>query len=745
LFSPELVNYFKIGFDDGRINDAISTDGKEEMRQRGLINEKDHSRFYQCLTVGLEDGEGNVVSLYGRRISTEKGSAEQFPRGHMEGILNARAFGACREMIIGGGVWEAFAIWEMGWRNVSCLWSADTIPALLVDQLSRYGIGKVYLALDNGRACAMSARLAPLGIEALQLHFPAGINANELLMRHGKEEAHGRFEAMLADAQVVEPGSGQSTLDIQWQGSRGRIRTALLEYEIEVIAQERGVLRVLLTTRHGRQCHTDKLDLYRSQSRSLFAQTVAQRFSMAQSAIERELEEILTAIRPLVWVKSQGEGKAPEPEPGIIESAEERECALAWLKKPDFFAQIPRDYDILGYVGEDSAKQLIYCCASSRKQSQTLSAVIRAISATGKSDLMIKTAMLMPPEDVLYLSEVSKQALYYLTTERIQHKLVIVDERRGSEEADYAIRTLLSRGELRKAVAVKGEDGTLQTMIHTVKGPISYLESTADTLLEPENENRCIAIYLDESQEQTRRIQQAQRDQYTQEGRRRHRQARQVIARHQAAQRLLKPCCVDIGYVDLLTFPDQWCRTRRDFPRFLLLLSTITCLHQYQRRQYQEDGRLVVVAEPADYEMAYHLAPTLLQPAVSDLGAKHTDLLEGIDRLVEEQAEKMQLDREDVIFSRAQIAQYIGWPHYQVRNHLAQLVEMEYLIQIGSTSKGITFKYRRNYNSAGVANPIHWLITPEKLKEEIAKREAQAVVSEGQCDAAKKGEEPEQK
>lgn len=54
---------------------------------------------------------------------------------------------------------------------------------------------------------------------------------------------------------------------------------------------------------------------------------------------------------------------------------------------------------------------------------------------------------LAPPEDVVYLSELTPQALYYLEPGALKHKLVVVDERAGSERADYAIRITLTLNE----------------------------------------------------------------------------------------------------------------------------------------------------------------------------------------------------------------------------------------------------------------------------------------------------------
>ena len=326
----------------------------------------------------------------------------------------------------------------------------------------------------------------------------------------------------------------------------------------------------------------------------------------------------------------------------------------------------------------------------------------------------------MPPEDAIYFSELSKQSLFYMTTERIQHKLILVDERTGSVEADYSIRTLLSRRELRKAVAMKDANGEMETVIREIKGPISYIESTTDVYLDPENENRCLVVYVDDSREQTKRIQEAQKGAFTPEGRRRQREAHEIIRRHQVAQQLLAPCKIDIPFVEWLTFPTHWCRTRRDHHKFLLLLSTIAYLHQYQRKQYQEGSSLVVVAEAKDYEIAYDLAPVLLRSAVSDLTDKHQELLAGIDRYVEAEVARGNIGKEDVIFTRGQIAHFLEWPLHLIRSFMPRLLDLEYLIQLGNAAKGATFKYRRNYHVPDPSNPLSWLISPAELRRKIA-------------------------
>ena len=272
---------------------------------------------------------------------------------------------------------------------------------------------------------------------------------------------------------------------------------------------------------------------------------------------------------------------------------------------------------------------------------------------------------------------------------------------------------------LRKAVPVREMDGEIRTVIKELRGPVSYMESTTDVNIHPENENRCLSLYLDDSAAQNKRIHEAQRHYFSAQGREKAKQAQQVIQRHKVAQKLLKPCKVDIPYVKHLTFPIIWCRTRRDHQKFLWLLAAITYLHQYQRKNYIEEQTFVVVSELEDYEYAYKLAPLVLRPAVSDLTDKHHELLKGIDAYVSKIARESNRSKKDIIFTRSEIVRTMKWQIHQIKSYLPKLVEMEYLIVIGSAAKGSTHKYLRNYEIPDESNPLSWLIAPDKLQEKV--------------------------
>ena len=154
----------------------------------------------------------------------------------------------------------------------------------------------------------------------------------------------------------------------------------------------------------------------------------------------------------------------------------------------------------------------LYLVAISRKLPDPLSAVILSQSGAGKSGLTEVIERLTPPEDVVLLTRLTPQSLYYTAPGFLDQKLVIVEERNGSVEADYSIRVLQSRKKLIAAVPVKDPaTGSMRTKVFTVEARAAFIEATTAGSLNHENATRCFELTMDESVAQTRRIHERQR------------------------------------------------------------------------------------------------------------------------------------------------------------------------------------------------------------------------------------------
>jgi hypothetical protein len=372
---------------------------------------------------------------------------------------------------------------------------------------------------------------------------------------------------------------------------------------------------------------------------------------------------------------------------------------------------VARDVDSLGYVGEETNKRLLYFVAVSRKLEDPLSAIVLSQSGAGKSGLTEVIERLCPPEDVVLLTRLTPQSLYYTEPGFLDRKLVIVEERYGSMEADYSIRVLQSRKKLIAAAPVKDpQTGNMRTKVFTVEARAAFIEATTASSVNHENATRCFELLMDETEEQTKRIHERQRLVRTGRGLELRKEAGAITRRHWNAQRLLEPLPVVIPFADKLSFPSSWMRTRRDHARFLNLIEVSAFLHQHQRERSREGA---IVASLADYEAAYGLAGEVLRETLSDLKKPHREALLRIQALAE--------TGEDFV-SRREIREAMNMPDSTVRGWLAELVELEYLeVEASRGGAGKATRYRVTGRGPRVDVTLG-LLSPEQLAEVLSQK-----------------------
>jgi len=222
----------------------------------------------------------------------------------------------------------------------------------------------------------------------------------------------------------------------------------------------------------------------------------------------------------------------------------------------------------------------------------------------------------------------------------------------------------------------------------------------------------------------TARIHDKQRQARTLEGLAQKKKTEKIIRKHQTAQRLLKPIFVVNNFTPYLTYPSKSLVTRRDHEKYLGLIDVIAFLHQHQRksRTMEIDGEPVEYIEVTleDIDQANRIANEVLGQSLDELARPSRTLLDGIYRMVQEIAEKNSID--EVYFTRRMIREYMGWSDWQIKVHIKQLEELEYLhIRMGS--RGKEYAYALNYKGQGEDSSRFYLnLTPVfEIKKLMAK------------------------
>jgi len=694
LTDLDLLRALKVGYADGSLLKVVPKDGevREQLKALGVITAEGRELLGGCIVVPIPDPlSGQWTNLYGRGLRTDR---HCYLPGPFRGVLNFQAARLSPEVVLTESILDALSFHQAGIATAIPIYGTNGFTPEHLDTLKREGVKRVILALDGddaGRKAtdAIKEKLTTAGIAVRVAAFPAGIkDANELLVSRNGDAGlafHQVLDAaeprpVLPTPQPPAPVPSSPLSEKPPAADPLSLTRDGLTYQARVQSALLGRLRVTVKVTRGDVFHVDTLDLYASRSRAEFARRVEKTFGVEPQTVEAALLALVVVAEKAADQEVVEDQAAVPP---LTES--ERAEALAFLKRPDLLDQVAKDIDALGYVGEDTNKRLLYLVAVSRKLDDPLSAIVLSQSGAGKSGLTEVIERLCPPEDVVLFTRLTPQSLYYTEPGFLDKKLVIVEERYGSMEADYSIRVLQSRKKLIAAAPIKDpQTGNMRTKIFTVEARAAFIEATTASSINHENATRCFELTMDESAEQTRRIHERMSVLRTERGLKLRQAANEIARRHWNAQRLLEPLSVVIPYADKLTFPSSWLRTRRDYARFLNLIEVAAFLHQHQRPR-RADG--AIVASPADYAAAYGLCAQVLSETLSDV---KKPLREAYERI-----QGLSVKSEGSV-SRREIREALGQPDSTVRRWLSDLVDLEYLVLTDASKGGAgkTARYR---------------------------------------------------
>ncbi|MBI5781082.1 MAG: toprim domain-containing protein, partial [Rhodocyclales bacterium] len=253
-------------------------------------------------------------------------------------------------------------------------------------------------------------------------------------------------------------------------------------------------LRVTLRLEIEGKAFLHRFDLTNDSARSFFVGRAAKLFpSIERRTFEEDLFALIDQLEERQLKKENSKASFTPQAPDM--SAEEEAEALAFLRSPALLADLVRDLEIVGLVGETVNKVLLYLIATSRLLFRPLSAVLLSGSSAGKSFLLKLITDLMPSEQVFRYTRISAQALFYKETDALKHKLVLIEEAEGATDADYPLRVMQSDRSLRNLVTIKDPaTGQMTTQETEVEGPIALLVSSTAASIHYENATRSFEL-----------------------------------------------------------------------------------------------------------------------------------------------------------------------------------------------------------------------------------------------------------
>ena len=263
-------------------------------------------------------------------------------------------------------------------------------------------------------------------------------------------------------------------------------------------------------TRGMRPAVRHNIDLYNYTQLEKLIRKVAERHEVGTSVVAATLAELTEQLETYRLQKIQEEEANSAPKVKIL-NPDEIEAAQAFLSKPNLLERTNELIGQSGVIGEGVNRLLMYLIFTSRKLPNPLHIVSLGASGTGKTHLQEKVGDLIPQEDKLEITVLSENAFYYFGQRELKHKLILIEDLDGAENALYPLRELKTKKRISKTVAHKNSRGETKTVHLVVEGPLSVAGCTTREQIYEDNANRSFLIYLDESKEQDERIMNYQR------------------------------------------------------------------------------------------------------------------------------------------------------------------------------------------------------------------------------------------
>lgn len=677
-----LADRLHLGWSDGGLPEILPNDPQlhGELTTLGVLTPKGRERFTNCIIVPIFGHDGQIANLVGLPAT---GPQKTLPNRPLP-PWNLAAAKTASALLLVPSILDALALMMAGQANVLALFPDGGV--FDADVLKKWGVQRLSIVQGD----TPDALVVTKTIQAKLGSYPSGVitlrgtgSASAMLAAHG---AKALSEALVADAH------GVSTLNIPGMlPLPGGLTLVIANRRYDVRGLQAGPSRMKVTVRseRGGRVHVDTLDLFVARSRRQLVMDLVRLHEESADTIEADVVKLLAACelraaQPNLTTNQD----AAEP----IPEADRRE-AEAMGKDPKLIEVILDDYEKCGLVGEVTNKILLYVAMTSRKMPKPLAVRITSSSGSGKSVAQDMAFAFCPPEEGIKITNLSAKALFHRDKDSLKNKFLVLEEGKGVESASYALRILISSGELITEVATKDpSSGRLVTMRNRVEGPVALSVTGTSHDDDPETCSRFILTSTDEGTEQTEAILELQREQQTLEGLKAGEARKVIYRRHHAFQRLLQPVHVINPLVQRLCGMSNRLTARRDQPKLFGLINAIAFLRQMVKPIKQHGTLNYIEVDETDMSIASALLRVLNGPGNQEVSRPARELLTVLVRMKKQSGETAGPTSGEFAFTRRQVREFANWERTRVHRYLAELIDLEYVLRDRSR-RGMNDRY----------------------------------------------------
>jgi predicted transcriptional regulator len=424
------------------------------------------------------------------------------------------------------------------------------------------------------------------------------------------------------------------------------------------------------------------LDLYNDTQVEKLVRKVAEKLEIGTSVITAALTDLTDLLEQYRLDEIEKQGSQNDKRK--ILSAEEQQQARLYLSAPNLMERTKEDIGQAGVIGEETNRLLMYLIFTSRKRENPLHVISLGSSGIGKTHLQEKVSALIPEEDKMESTSLTAAAIYYFGRYDLRHKLVLIEDLDGAEQALFPIRELQSKKKIIRTVPVKNTKGETKSIQLVVEGPVTIAGCTTKESIYEDNANRSFLIYIDESKAQDEKVMEYQRKHSA--GKIDTAEQQTIVKQLQNTQRMLQAVQIRNPFAESLKIPDEVFKPRRTNAHYLAFIELITFYHQYQReKKYDtETGEEYIETTLEDIAEANKLMKEIL--------LRKSDELNGATRSYIEKLKEYLQENKRTDYTNREIRQHLRIKGTTLRRYHNELLSCG-MIRVKSGRKNVGYQY----------------------------------------------------
>jgi DNA primase len=726
--------------------DYLKSRGLNPEMEIGYNSGQYWNKLKQCITFPLKDQAGNITSLYGRRITESNGYNIEYGRHYYsenrKGLYPSYPSQDTQTLIITEAIIDAASLIHIAELKYTSILSAYGTNGLSTEHKTAISAWskpagtnastekEIIFFFDGDQAGKDGAlkyaeELAGQGVKISIVATPQDEDINSLWLNYGKEAILQLIEerqpagstnqqplspsfSSTEDFSIEEKGSGtskalqaaqsQSPLNTE-QPNKITYTTQTARYIVKgSLPKTFDRMTISLDVQHLETAikYRTRLDLYEEKQVRKEAREAAEKLELRSDQVENDLSQLTDLLEEYRENQLQQSTKDADSDKTLT-LAQQVKCK-AFLQQADLIQKLNQLIGQSGITGEDNNRLFLFVIATSHKMPDTLHALIQGSSGSGKTHLLSKIAELMPGERVVKFTRVTENSFYNYDEYFFRGKLICLEDIDGlKEEALFAWRELISNNQLSSSTSQKDENGNIRSAQRIVRGPMASICATTHGQIYEDNMSRLFIIAVDESQEQTARIMNYQKQKAA--GLIDAEKEQEASALLQNLVRMLKPCKVINPYANQVHLPPQAHKIRRLNELYLAFVKQVTIINQYRRKK-DAQGRIITDTE--DLKVANEIMFDSIFLKVDELDGSLRQFYEELKHHI-----KTKSNPEQYEFMQREIRHALNISKSQLQRYISDLIELEYIQQMGG------------YQNRGYKYKIFWWDDIAKLREDV--------------------------